>query len=76
MEDQIFNFYIDSNAFYLKTISETIKSKKSTKIVVNMQSLKYLDSKAQPNQVTAKLYVEGADSSIDIKWIFYIQGDI
>lgn len=77
MEDQTFNFYIDSNAFYLKTTSETIKAKKSTKIVVNMQALKYLDGNVQPREITAKLHVEVAGNSLDhINWVFYIQSEV
>ncbi|XP_023311652.1 hydrocephalus-inducing protein [Anoplophora glabripennis] len=77
MEDQTFNYYIDSNAFYLKTITETLKAKKSTKIIVNMQALKYLDVNVQPRQITAKLHVEVAGSPMNnIKWVFYIQSEI
>ncbi|KAJ8920877.1 hypothetical protein NQ315_015670 [Exocentrus adspersus] len=75
-EDQLFNYKIDSHAFYLKTNSEVVKAKKSTKITVFMQSLKQLNLPPVPCQITGKLCVEAVNETIGtVKWRFYIESD-
>ncbi|KAJ8960783.1 hypothetical protein NQ318_020077 [Aromia moschata] len=75
-DEKTFNYVVDSDAFFLKSSSESIKPKKVVKIFVNMQPMRNLDAAAQKYGVTAKLVVsvDNPDPD-DVKWVYYIRGE-
>ncbi|XP_063234801.1 hydrocephalus-inducing protein-like [Bacillus rossius redtenbacheri] len=74
-DTKTFNMAVDNPVFILKNPSETVKSKKETKINVGLQPMKHLNITDTRMPVTGKLTLFCSDPCLSsIVWTYYLKG--